>query len=139
MKSKWFSEAGVLVGLFMLGVGIYANSLSNGFHYDDIHHIVRNPHIRSLNNIPSFFADPETFSSQSESHQHYRPFLMLTYAVNYYFGALNPIGYHLVNLMFHVGSAFLLFLIVKLMLSKEGFGGWGDSPFFPALAAGLLF
>lgn len=139
MKSKWFPEAGVLAALFMLGVGIYANSFSNSFHYDDIHHIVKNPHIRSLNNIPSFFTDPETFSTQSESHQHYRPFLMLTYAVNYYFGALDPAGYHLVNLIFHIGSAFLLFLIVKIMLSKGGFGGRGDSPFFPALAAGLLF
>ena len=33
---------------------VYANSLNNPFHYDDIHSIVENPHIRQLANIPLY-------------------------------------------------------------------------------------
>ncbi|MBI5197758.1 MAG: tetratricopeptide repeat protein, partial [Nitrospirae bacterium] len=51
-------------------------------------------------------------------------------ALNHAIGGLNPAGYHLVNLIFHVGSAFLVFLIVRAILPTS---------FFPALAAGLVF
>ena len=57
--------------LLLLAAAVYANSLGNSFHYDDFHSIVDNPHIRSLANIPEFFADPATFSSQASPM--YRP------------------------------------------------------------------
>ncbi|MDI6795264.1 MAG: hypothetical protein QME81_20780, partial [bacterium] len=47
---------------------------------------------------------------------HYRPLWSVSFAINYAIGGLNPVGYHLVNLAFHVGSAFMLFLIVQAML-----------------------
>lgn len=69
MWRKWLPEVGILVVLAILGVGIYSNSLQNGFHYDDLHHIVKNPHIRDINNIPSFFTDPGTFSLKYKIHR----------------------------------------------------------------------
>ncbi len=116
---KWLPEVGILVVLAILGVGIYSNALQNGFHYDDLHHIVKNPHIRDINNIPSFFTNPETFSLKYKSHLHYRPLVMVSYALNYHFGKLNPAGYHLVNLAFHIGTAFLVFLILQAMLGSR--------------------
>src|SRR3970282_244863 len=106
----------ILTFFILLSLGVYFNSLHNDFHYDDLHHIQKNFYIRDIKNIPLFFTEPRTFSALSGIAHHYRPFVMVSYAVNYYFGKLNPMGYHLVNLGLHVGSAFLLFLILESVL-----------------------
>ncbi|OGW44889.1 MAG: hypothetical protein A2132_02675 [Nitrospirae bacterium RBG_16_43_11] len=126
-------KIGVLAFFLLLGFGIYFNSLHNEFQYDDYHHIVKNPYIQNTSNIPLFFTEPRTFSVFSGTARHYRPLIMSSYAINYYFGKLNPAGYHLVNLGFHAGSAFLVFLVIQLMMRG------GESLSFPALAAGLFF
>jgi len=95
---------------------VYANSLSNSFHFDDQHYIVANPYIRDLSNIPSFFKSTRYSSFELTFTGHYRPLLVASYALNYAIGGLNPAGYHAVNLLFHVGSAFLVFLILEAML-----------------------
>ncbi len=145
-------QAGVLLIFILLGLGIYFNSLQNGFHYDDGHHIVRNLYIQSPANIPSFFTEHRMFSVLSGVFLHYRPLVMASYALNYYFVKLDPAGYHLVNLAFHVGAAFLLYLIIENVLVGEGVRGKKlevrskkvevrsqSSSFAPALAAGLIF
>ncbi len=124
----------VFVFFALVGVGIYYNALRNDFHYDDHHHITLNPNIRNPGNIPLFFTEPKMFSFLPGRFLHYRPVVLVSYAVNYYLGRLNPAGYHMVNLIFHVGSAFLLFLILKAMLD-----GGPLSSYFPPLASGLLF
>src|SRR3989304_445827 len=123
----------VFVFFALLGLGLYHNALQNDFHYDDHHHITLNPNIKNPGNIPDFFTDPKTFSFLPGRFLHYRPLVLTSYAVNYYFGKLNPAGYHMINLALHVGSAFLLFLILRAMS-----GGVSTSLFIP-LASGLLF
>src|SRR3990170_1920924 len=94
-NSQLKKQAGVLLIFILLGLGIYFNSLQNGFHYDDGHHIVRNLYIQSPANIPSFFTEHRMFSVLSGVFLHYRPLVMVSYALNYYFGKLDPSGYHL--------------------------------------------
>src|SRR3990172_5723658 len=112
---------------------IYFNSLENGFHFDDTYHLIDNPYIRGLKYVPMIFTDTRTFSVWPGNNRHYRPLLLLTHVINYALGGLSPIGYHLVNLAFHVGSAFLVFLIVQAMSGVMGHG------VLAALAAGLIF
>src|SRR3990172_4872050 len=126
-------KAGVLIIFILLGLGIYSNSLQNSFHYDDGHHIVQYPYIQSPKNIPSFFTEHRMFSGMSGLFLHYRPLVMVSYALNYYFGRLEPSGYHLVNLALHIGSAYLLFLVIGHIM--RGIKG----QFFSSLTAGLLF
>src|SRR3972149_7887941 len=121
---------------------VYANSLNNAFHFDDQHYVVRNTYIRKIQNIPAFFQSPRYSSSEEPFTGHYRPLVVSGYAMNYAIGGLNPFGYHLVNLGFHIGSAFMLFLIVKAILrgshppsSSQGLKGVGETfrraaPFF---------
>ena len=123
----------VFVFFALLGVGVYHNSLQNDFHYDDHHHITLNPNIKNPGNIPLFFTDQKMFSFLPGRFLHYRPMVLVSYSANYYFGKLNPTGYHMINLIFHVGSAFIIFLIVHAMI------GGGSTSFFIPLASGLLF
>jgi len=128
----------VLVLFLCLGGVVFYNTLNNPFEFDDYHHIVENPHIKNLSGIPSFFTDHTTFSSMTpDQGGQYRPLLMVTYALNYRIGELRPLLYHLVNLSFHIGSAFLIYLIAISMLEKSPIISLPFS--FPALAAGLIF
>jgi len=91
---------------------VYLNSLTNPFHYDDSHSIVDNPHVRSLGNIPSFFADPGMFSGDPEITM-YRPFLLVTYALNYAISGYDVWSYHLVSIFLHMASAGLVYALAR--------------------------
>ncbi len=96
----------------------FSNSLENSFHFDDEHSILENPHIRALENIPSFFVDPSLFSRNVGSDM-YRPLVLVSYALNYRFSRYDVGGYHLVNLAIHAGSAIAFyFLLLQLGTGK---------------------
>lgn len=107
---------------------VYANSLGGSFHYDDLHSIVENPHIRSLSGIPSFFADPHSFSVDADKAM-FRPLLLVTYAVNYALGGYDVIGYHLVNVGLHLICSLLVWSLARAL----GLKPW------VALGSALLF
>ena len=90
----------------------YSHSFSNSFHHDDDHVILRNPFIKSCEYIPQFFIDPSKGSGLFQETSSYRPLLMVSFALNYYFGGLNVFGYHLVNFSLHVGCALLVYFLI---------------------------
>ncbi|MCC6544412.1 MAG: tetratricopeptide repeat protein [Nitrospirae bacterium] len=108
----------VLVIFLFIGGIIYLNSLNNPFEFDDDVVVVRNVNIREPGNIPRYFFDPSLGANDPKVAGHYRPLVIMSYAVNYALGGLSPIGYHIVNLAFHAGSAFLIFLMVKAMSGR---------------------
>ena len=49
-------------GILVVALGAtYWTSFNQPFHYDDVHSIVENAHIRSTGNIIDFFSRPELF------------------------------------------------------------------------------
>ncbi|MFP4040652.1 MAG: tetratricopeptide repeat protein [Desulfosudaceae bacterium] len=96
----------------MLLIGIigwlsYADSLQAPFVFDDIKQIVENPHIRMKAITPGEIR--ETFKSHSAN----RPFAYLTFGLNYHAGEYRVFGYHLVNLLIHLATALLVFIITR--------------------------
>jgi Flp pilus assembly protein TadD len=91
---------------------IYANSAAVDFTYDDYAFVYNNEAIRSFTPLSKFLLSSETFSQPSNDHV-YRPLASFTFAINYAFNGLNPVGYHLVNLLFHLFNAFLVFLLLR--------------------------
>ena len=98
--------------LVLLTVMVYANSVDNGFHFDDHHSVERNPAIRSLSQIPGYFLDAGDFSADPDVSM-YRPTLLISYAINYAVGGGDPIGYHVVNVLLHVGFVLLVWQIAR--------------------------
>jgi hypothetical protein len=111
----------------------YSNTLSGQFIYDDKEIIVKNPLIRRLDQIPLLFGTSywRTNIGEPKTAQGglYRPLTMVTFALNYALGKLNPAGYHAVNLLLHIG--------VVLVLWRLGLRFWMTPP--AAGAAALLF
>lgn len=73
-----------------------------------------------------FWGTPLTHSG---SHKSYRPLCVATFRINYYIGALNPFGYHLVNVLLHSAVCWLVVVLSYVFLNAH----------FPSLVAGLLF
>ncbi len=103
----------------LVGGGLYWGALNNPFHYDDLHSIRHNPHIRSLANIPTFFVDLHTFSSERAGTM-FRPLLLCSYALNYALHGEWVGGYRLFNLVLHVSCAFLAWRMVWVWGGKRG-------------------
>ena len=109
----------VLVCLPLL---VYLNSLQNPFHYDDLHSIVENPHIRELRNIPAFFVDPTLFSAESGNAM-YRPLLLSSFALNYAISGHQVWSYHLGSILLHLGCVLLVWEIGRMLLGSDAAAG----------------
>lgn len=98
MKGSYRTRLSLL--LLVLVAVVYASSVRNGFHLDDFHSVVNNPHIRQLSAVPAFFGDAGMFSVNPGSAM-YRPLLLSTFAVDYALFGGSAAGYHAVNILLH--------------------------------------
>jgi tetratricopeptide (TPR) repeat protein len=115
--------------LLALAVALtYLNSLPADFVYDDYAFICNNQEIRTLKPLSKFLLSPEAFSEPVSYHV-FRPMASFTFALNYAVNGMNPVGYRLVNLIFHVINALLVFLVLRQLRFSE----------WPSLAGALIF
>lgn len=114
--------------LLLVLLAFHGRSLGNGFHYDDEHSLLRNPHLRSLKSLPSFFTDARTFSANPD-YAMYRPLVVAAHALNHAISGNEARGYLAFNLALHCLASLLVFRVL---------GQLGLAP-VPALAGGLLF
>jgi tetratricopeptide (TPR) repeat protein len=114
--------------LALAGLSIYGTALGHPFHYDDHHSVEHNPHVRSLSNVPDFFADTHTFSGEQRGAM-FRPLLLISYAVNYSLHGYQVRGYRLFGLLLHVVCSVLVYLLGRRLA--------GDSMGIAAAAAFL--
>jgi len=97
-----------LLAIVLLGIGVYANSLDGAFLWDDQHLIVENPLIKNVANALKLFEGNILAGHGEESHA-YRPLQMLTYMADYRLWRLDPRGYHVVSLLWHILAALCVF------------------------------
>ena len=90
--------------LAAIGLGVYWNSLSVPFVWDDRTAIVDNASIRSL---------AGAWTPPGETPLSGRPLVNVSLALNYAAGGLGVTGYHAVNIAIHLACALLLFGIVR--------------------------
>lgn len=92
--------------IFVCSIALYANSLQNGFVYDDNLTIVDNLFIKDIGNLKYLF-EKSYFASGEDT---YRPAVTATYIFDYTIWGLNPIGYHLTNILFHSLNSILIYI-----------------------------
>src|SRR5574337_1595349 len=102
-----------LVLIIVVSVLLYLYTIGNNFVYDDTFTVVNNYLIRSWHKIPMIFTS-DYFTAAGELS--YRPSITLSYFADYSLWRLNPIGYHLTNLLLHsLNSVLLFFLLIRLL------------------------
>jgi len=131
-------------------VAVYFETFDYPFAFDDLHTVQENVKIRNLDSFYSVavFRAP-------------RPLVDFSFALNYHFGKLRVLGYHLVNLFIHVLNGILVFFLSARIFQKlcfersnikfpsspspsGGGPGWGpinqsSQIYFMALFSALVF
>ncbi len=107
-------------------------SLKNGFvNWDDPAMVTENPRIRNISreNVKWMFT---TFING-----HYLPMTLLSFSLDYVLWGLNPLGYHLTNLLIHIANAVILYCLALFLfdLTRKNMRIKGRKPFM--VCAGL--
>jgi protein O-mannosyl-transferase len=107
---------------------VYANSVFNGFVWDDKAIIIDNPINRSLSNVFQVLFSPDVVY-QGDPASYYRPLNRFTYLMDYHFFGLKPALYHLESIFIHFMNVVLLYKLCLFLFKKAE----------PAFVAALLF
>lgn len=116
--SRWWHNTSVHVALIMaVGLIIYSGIYSAPFVYDDFQCIVLNPAITNS----GFITDTTTLKNlqlNEDIHKNIvlRPVGYLTFTLNYHLGGFGVVGYHIFNVIVHLLSALLVYMITRLTL-----------------------
>jgi len=96
----------------LLGIVVfvfYANSLRNGFVWDDVSSVQFNPYIQHIRYIPKLFVTDQHIAGRGEGN-FYRPLVSLSFAADHaVWGLNNPFGYHLTNVFLHCAVVLCLY------------------------------
>ena len=110
--------------VFLAVILTYSNHWNNGFHFDDFHTIIDNPHIRSLGNTLSFFTDPRTASVLPSSGA-YQPLRTLLLAIDYQLGrGYNPFYFHLSSFIWYLVQLGFMFFLFQGIFNKAFKHDW---------------
>jgi tetratricopeptide (TPR) repeat protein len=101
----WLAAVAIAVITFI----VFLPSLQNEFvNWDDFVYVVNNPMV-----VTDHISLSDIFSKPVSSNYH--PLTVLSLAFNYQLGKTDPMGYHLVNVLFHVFNTLLAFFFVYLL------------------------
>jgi len=88
---------------------VYAQTLHHEFvNFDDDKYVTENPNVRGGLTVRSI---KWAFTATEAANWH--PLTWLSHIIDYQFFGLNPKWHHLVNLLFHIANALLLFWVLK--------------------------
>ena len=119
----------VVIAIFVIGLLIYHKAILQGvFLFDDNALIIDNPFIKNFSHIKDIFTT-HLFKGSGIYSNFYRPMQSLSFVVDYHFWKLNPLGYHLVNVLIHIFNAIAVYFLIYIVYKKQ----------YVAIVAGLLF
>ncbi|MFQ5900619.1 MAG: tetratricopeptide repeat protein [Thermodesulfobacteriota bacterium] len=128
-----------VITIILISFTSYWNALSNDFVWDDTALIVENKAIRSLSitQLGEFFTGSEVYNTAKG--EVYRPLYVLSYAIDYKFFELEPIGYHVINVTLHALNSVMVFLVASLFFNRLEDKKQEAIYYSPALMAALIF
>ncbi len=123
--------AGALIVL--AAVLVYSNTFKVPLQFDDIYHIQQKQTIQDISNFSKIKAWENVGG---------RPLAMFTLALNYRWSGENVTGYHVFNLIFHIITGWLVYLLTLQLLSLKGIKSrdWlQENKHFFSLLVALIF
>ncbi|MBN2451559.1 MAG: tetratricopeptide repeat protein [Lentisphaeria bacterium] len=116
------------VAVALLAVAVFANSLPNGFVYDDVPILAQNTRLDSPWDVRTFFGTSYWHTTQAGTRL-YRPLTLWAFAIERALFGPGPAGVHVVNVVANAAAGVLLFVFLRRLLGRR----------VPALLASLLF
>ncbi len=136
IRLRWLPLS--ILAILLMGLLAYSNSFTASFHWDDIPHIVNNERVHDAGALFDDLADPGRSIGRKIN---LRPVSLLSFHFNWLAGGENVTGYHIVNLLLHMITAFLVFILVRMTLLLQPRGKAFDQRLVGGIAAfiALLF
>ena len=100
-----------------LAVLPYLNILNNELFLDDLDYIVNNAYIRDWRYVPRMFTE-NLIAGAGKSSDYYRPAILLANTLGYALWGVNPMGYHLFSILFHLLNSLGVYLLLRGMVSR---------------------
>ena len=127
-ESPFLSMRSAVLLVAILAAAVSANSLGNGFAYDDVHIISENTGIQSLETLPGALVAPYWPGRFGRELGLWRPTTTLVLGLEWAAVGPHPLLYHLVNVLAHVATTALVVLVLGELMSLPA-----------AFVAGLVF
>ncbi len=102
VQRRWLGYA-LLAGVTLL---CYVPALWNGYIWDDDNYVTANVTLRSLEGLRRIWLEPRSIPQ-------YYPLVHTSFWLEYQLWGLQPMGYHLVNILLHIGGAMLLWRLLR--------------------------
>lgn len=112
--------------LVVVAVGVYADSIPNGFVYDDHAIVVNDARSHSLSRVGELFSGGYWTVTVRPL---YRPITLLSFALNHAVTGLSAPAYRVVNVLLHALTCVVLFRLMMLVFGR----------FWSALVAGAVY
>jgi tetratricopeptide (TPR) repeat protein len=114
--------------LALLAFVVYANSHSGEFAFDDNGVIAENSALHDIHNLGTLVVSPY-WPGFARENALYRPLTIATFAIDWYIWKGRPFGFHVTNVLAHVGVTFLLFLLLLRLGAPLGAAAIGGAIF----------
>src|SRR6266705_6317826 len=111
LRKTWVRIAALCIAAFV----VHAPALQGERIWDDTYLTRDNPFIKSpLRTLEAFrhYLFLDSFSA------HYRPIQNISYMVDYFFWNTDEFGFHLTNVLLHVGSGILLYFLLRQLFAS---------------------
>ena len=126
IKGKYTSKVYLAILIFAIFI-TYSPLLDDSFWADDYLHIERINSLGSSALFKDFFtawvlktSDTSTWwTSPAGELQYFRPLISLSFFLDLLLWGMNPLGFHLTNVIFHILTSILVFLLAKFIFKKE--------------------
>ncbi len=105
-----------LITLAVLAFTLYANTLGNKMFWDDNDFILNNQYVANFQ-VGHMFSENVIAGSGFVSN-YWRPVLLFVFSIEHHIWGAHVFGYHLVNLLFHLANALLLFFLLQSLFKK---------------------
>ncbi|MEW6041985.1 MAG: hypothetical protein AB1633_10735, partial [Elusimicrobiota bacterium] len=115
----FLSNKVIFILLIAAVAAVYINTLGNQFVWDDEVIIVGNPYIKNWNYLKEVLTTG-AFGEKTYAGSYLRPVQNLSFLIDYSIWKLNPLGYHLTNILLHSINSILIFLLLtRLKIQKK--------------------
>ena len=129
------THAALLIAILLAaGIIIYSNAFHASMVLDDHQFIINNNPVHMTD-----FTWEGIKTAALQGHPRYRYLPKISFAVNYYFGKLNPVGYHMLNLAIHLLTGIFLFFFFRATLRIHPARHTNISPETIAFFAALIW
>ena len=108
----------VFLVFLVLGFILYGNSLGNEMFWDDQDNILFNEYVHNWQHIPKYFTE-NNVAGRGLISNYWRPLPLTIWSIEWHLWQDWAPGYHFVQTALHIGSAFLLFILLNKLFNNR--------------------